>query len=412
MRSIQVGIQDYPPLFKATGPDTIEGILGPYAVATVKAVFGKINITYVPLPVPDSTGCSSDGLCTNTLGYMQRGQIDYLRPTSYAEFEALGTNLTFTSTAWESDCFFVYKKKLSLNLHYSTFSGLIFSFDATFWLSLVLAFLTLLTVLHLNIKRRQPSKNLLTIQWNLLQFICGQNYNSYWCILHRLPLALLIFPLLFTGKLLSGSLQTGLVSNQDYLKLETLSDIIKYDYQPIIFKRNDCGVRFLQVAPELVSNSIVFSRSDTSLSEIYGYARQDEKVAILPKLLFINFKNVGCALIPQDEADEPLDISDKPLFKSVAGFFMNKLAPTAIKAIISRHTHSAFEGNLVASGPLNKISLKCIGLHKVSPSCTERKLENKVLSVPISWRYLRLPFIILTCGYLLAMVIMVIEYLI
>lgn len=413
MTTIRVGIHNNPPGFYVTSPNTLGGFLAPFAIETVMNVLNKVNITFVSIKNANSTACSSDGLCTTTLGYLQNGLVDFVSPTSYAQLESIGINLTTTTSLWEGQCYLTYKKKLSPSLHYSSFSGLILSFDQYFWLILSFLLPGFSVILCSLIKHQQPSMDIIDIYWNLFGYLLGQNYNTVWSILNRLPLILMILPLIFSGKLLSSSLKTGLVSNQDYVKIETLSDLIKHDYQAIIHENSNCRHKLKDgtdlLSRQVASRSITYSLVGKSINEIYSYSRQDKKATILSKVAFIAYKSIGCLTARKEEEAEPYEISENSLFKDSTGYFMNTRSSPEIQAIIMRRTYSAYEGVLITNRYVLKSFLNCYGLSDISTACTEGKVENKVVFIPISSIYLQTPFMILIFGYAIALVIVTIE---
>lgn len=410
MTTIRVLMPNSTGLVYVTGPTTLTGIGAPYTKLRVLSILDNLNITFVP--TIHTTECTDDGLCSGDLHDLQTGKGDYARPRPLNVLNNIGTNLTTVAVAWEYECFLAYKKILKLNVDYSTFFDFIYSFDWYFWIIFFTLFGLISIILCSIIKLNSPSIKLTSILWGQFESIVGQNYNTISDLTKRSFLIWFMFSILIIGIILSCSLQTGLISNVDYIKLDTLSDVIRYNYKPIISTVTSC-IPMLRnnlspIAQQISSQTEVIKYK--SATHFYQFCKQEKTVTIADIITFESVKHSGCSVNEEDENRNPFSRSDHLLYNSIAMYMINRNSLPVINRIIIRRAYTAFENNFIRNSDMVKIVNKYFGDTKARLSCIDAKVENQESVSPITLSYLLIPFAILALGYLLGFFSLFIKY--
>lgn len=408
MTSIRVLIPEVPGVAFVKSPTSLVGSAVPFIRARILSLLDNINITFISANKDESSCSSDDGTCSGELADLQHDKGDYLRPPSLIKLKSLGINLTTISPAWEYYCFLAYKKKMKLYVDYSTFFDFVYSFDLSFWIILLTLFGINTVILSYIIN--QTSITLTDLFWNQYEFIFGQ--DSLRDFNRKTLLTLFSLSLLLVGILLSCSLQTGLISNLDYLKLDTLRDIVKYKYKPITTFitscrheiNNDLSPITKQIASKI---DIIQFRSP---EQFYRVNIQDKHVAIIDQITFDLVKHIGCSTEVESEKQSPYFHSDNFVYNSMTVYLINRHNSPLINSLIIRRAYSAFEFKIMPNENLVKILHKSHSVPDAPQSCLDFNGANKESVAPISLHYLSIPLVILISGYFIGSFLLIISY--
>uniref|UniRef100_T1L6D6 Uncharacterized protein n=1 Tax=Tetranychus urticae TaxID=32264 RepID=T1L6D6_TETUR len=392
MVNVRVAISTDRPI-RITNDNKLEG---PYASNYEKYLYfvtSKSNVTYVEYDQIFGHRCFPNGTCQGILNDLQQGLIDLsMTRFSYDLLGVVGPNLT-TIVQEEEHCDAIYKQNVTEIHSNSTFFEFLTQFD-------------------LDVCIRHSQQSIFKVIWHHCEYLLYQNFGSFENLHKKWLYIIYIVTLLLVSKLLSSTMQTGLIIYKRPVKLESFQNIVESGYRVSMMPQGTfcrslvrysldphaklINKRFEAELAQLYAEQDGDEESDEKSEEeqeepdvkesptisnpllfIYSGFTRDNLVTLMESNIYNLFKRAGCTFAVEQEMRAPL--INKHISTMFTGYLMSKRSSPSVRKLIFNgyYTLSSIETYASVTDPPDKHRLSTAIL---SPEALP--LEHRLSTTP------------------------------